>query len=164
MVFSYEVEPLLEQTSYGAAVAKAEHNLRLKKQDKKKEVFWPLFSFVLLLGILVGMLPRQNRLRNQEFKGITYTNRREHSTHLILAYSETAHDFKAVVIVGKKVFKKAVDRNKVRRGLYGVLAQNKPALQHGVYIVRVKTSAQYTSSTQLQQELQQLLNRLITAV
>lgn len=109
------------------------------------------------------MLPRQNRLRHEEFKGVTYTNRREHSTHLILAYSETAHDFKAVVIVSKKVFKKAVDRNKVRRGLYGILAQNKAALQQGVYIVRVKTSAQYTSSTQLQQELQQLINRLITA-
>lgn len=108
------------------------------------------------------MLPRKNRLRHQEFKGVAYTNRREHSTHLILAYSETAHDFKAVVIIGKKVFKKAVDRNQVRRGLYGVLAQNKAALQRGVYIVRVKSSAQYTNSTELQQELQQLLNRLIT--
>ena len=107
------------------------------------------------------MLPKRQRLHHQELKEVAYTSRREHAPHLMLAYTETSHEFKAVVIVSKKVSKKAVERNRTRRMLYSVLAKNREALQHGVYIVRVKVAAKSIADTQLKQELQQLLNRLL---
>ncbi len=68
------------------------------------------------------MLKKKERLTRALFGRSFSIGKRVHTSHLqiIVAESDTFH---GSVVVGKKVYKKAVDRNRVRRQLYAVLYQ-----------------------------------------
>ena len=63
------------------------------------------------------MLGKQNRLSKKQFDEHFKVGKRFHFTHCTIIYSPfpTLH---GSVVVGKKVAKKAVDRNKYRRRVY----------------------------------------------
>lgn len=81
------------------------------------------------------MLSKQNRLTKKQFDEYFKTGKRFHFTHCTIIYAPcpTLH---GSVVVGKKVAKRAVDRNKFRRRVYDqmrrLLAQ---ADVTGVFIV-----------------------------
>lgn len=106
------------------------------------------------------MLPRSERIQRAEFKAYSPSHQRLHSTHIMLGYSNAPDVFKTVVTVSKKVSKEAVQRNKIRRILYDVLANNRPVLKNGIYMVRVKVGAKDVSKKQLRSELQELIGRV----
>lgn len=106
------------------------------------------------------MLPKSNRVTNTEFKTYSPSHQRLHTAHMSLAYSAAPEVFKAVVTVSKKVCKEAVRRNELRRTLYDVLANNKPVLKNGIYMVRLKNNANTASKKQLREELQHLIGRV----
>jgi ribonuclease P protein component len=68
------------------------------------------------------MLKKKERLTRAEFDAAFAAGKRVHSPLLqvIVAPSPSFH---GAVVVGKKVYKKAVDRNKLRRQLYAIVYQ-----------------------------------------
>lgn len=69
---------------------------------------------------MVNMLKKQHRLSRSEFMHYFETGRKHHSQYLTII-TAPAPALKGAVVVGKKVAKSAVARNRFRRQLYGVL-------------------------------------------
>ncbi len=85
------------------------------------------------------MLKKKERLTKKEFDRFFSIGKRIHSPALTLLYTpdETFH---GAVVVGKKIYKKAVDRNRLRRRLYNALYKEiKEAGITGVFIILVKS-------------------------
>lgn len=61
------------------------------------------------------MLPQKNRVTTQEFKEILKIGLRISSENISISYVKNDNQFKASVVVSKKVSKKAVDRNYQKR-------------------------------------------------
>ena len=103
------------------------------------------------------MLKKTNRLSRKEFETHFKTGKRFTTPHLQLIHSP-APTFSAVVVVGKKVAKKAVIRNKIRRQVYGVVYRTYATKQqNGVFIVITKPSVNSLSRRALLTEMHQLL-------
>lgn len=84
------------------------------------------------------MLPKRERLTTERFDQVFKTGKRYHSPYfqIITTPSPTFH---GAVVVGKKVYKKAVDRNRLRRQLYGVLYRHQQTqTKRGIYIIIAK--------------------------
>lgn len=85
------------------------------------------------------MLKKKERLTRAEFDTAFAAGKRVHSPLLqvIVAQSPSFH---GAVVVGKKVYKKAVDRNKLRRQLYATVYQfsKKNALTAKTFITIAK--------------------------
>lgn len=113
-----------------------------------------LHSFLVILqDILKYMLSKKERLSRAEFDTVFARGKRIHSPSIQLICSPSA-TFHGSVVVGKKVYKKAVDRNKLRRRLYAVLYQfSKTTLEPMTYIVVTKPASSGASRTVLAQEL-----------
>jgi ribonuclease P protein component len=109
------------------------------------------------------MLKKAERLTRTEFDQFFSTGKRLHSPYLQLIYAP--HDtFHGSVVVGKKVAKKAVDRNTLRRRLYAqVYSQLRTSTPPGVYIVVAKAGfaslgrkAAAAEATELLQKVQKM--------
>lgn len=106
------------------------------------------------------MLAKKRRLTTAEFDRYFKTGKRHHTPSLQVLYSKAA-DFHGAVVVGKKVSKKAVERNKLRRRVYNALYQiQKQNQQTGVFIVLVKPVAAKVSFSELKDELSPLLSQI----
>jgi len=66
------------------------------------------------------MLAKAHRLPRSEFNRIFQLGKTHHNQYFTLITSPT-QTFKGAVVVGKKVAASAVERNRYRRQLYGVL-------------------------------------------
>jgi len=84
------------------------------------------------------MLAKKNRLNKKEFDRFFVAGKRLHTPELQIIYAP--HDsFQAAAVVGKKVYKRAVDRNQARRQIYAAVAGwQREARSLGVYIVVAK--------------------------
>lgn len=106
------------------------------------------------------MLKKKERLTRAEFDRFFSVGKRLHGTYiqLIFAPSETFH---CSVVVGKKVFKKAVERNTLRRQIYATVASFKSttALDYA-FIVVVKPQAKAVQNAIVRNELLSLLSRV----
>ncbi|MFT5037183.1 MAG: ribonuclease P protein component [Candidatus Azotimanducaceae bacterium] len=105
------------------------------------------------------MLAKKERLTRKEFD-LFFRSGKRHNTSL-LQLIHTKHDsFHGAVVVGKKVHKKAVDRNKTRRRLYAVLYSHKKQQNlSGIYIVITKPAASCASYALLKKDLIDLIGR-----
>lgn len=116
------------------------------------------------------MLPKANRLKNRRhFVGVYRQGVRYETDHLTLralgpkiSYSQSAHrpshPTQIGIVIGKKVDKRAVYRNRIKRQIRATLRQLLPQIQRGwqlVFIVR--PNVQSCNSDQFLQELEQLL-------
>lgn len=87
------------------------------------------------------MLKKKERLTKKEFDRFFASGRRIHSPFFTLIFT-AAPDFHGAVVVGKKVYKRAVDRNRLRRRLYNIIYRLSRENQlRGVYIVITKPAA-----------------------
>ena len=88
------------------------------------------------------MFKKSERLNRIKFTEYFKTGRRFHSENFTLIFTPTPLRATAVV-VGKKVFKNAVDRNTLRRRVYAALRSQlaRDATTSGVYIIISKPSA-----------------------
>ncbi len=68
------------------------------------------------------MLKKQQRLSTASFNEVFKIGRRLHTPYFQVVYLQST-DFHASVVVGKKVAKTAVLRNRLRRQVYGVLSR-----------------------------------------
>lgn len=85
------------------------------------------------------MFKKAERLQVAEFDTYFKTGRRHHTPHATFIIAP-ADEKKVSVVVGKKVSKKAVKRNLLRRRVYAQLRQELPETFHGACIVLIKPS------------------------
>lgn len=103
------------------------------------------------------MLSKKDRLSSAEFSVYFKTGKKIHSTYATLIYTKHPH-FHGSVVVGKKVDKRAVVRNKLRRRFYALLyTQLKLKQKTGVYIVILKPNIKSLNKKQQRQEIQKLI-------
>jgi ribonuclease P protein component len=93
------------------------------------------------------MLAKKERLNRTEFDDCFKAGQRRHGTVLTII-TLPRPSFKASVVVGKKVAKKAHDRNRLRRRVYGVL-ENFRSYPGWCVIVVKPTLCTLTKSEQL---------------
>ena len=106
------------------------------------------------------MLAKQHRLTVADFKQLPRTGKHFHRTlvHIQWVPSPTK---KVAIIVSKKVSKKAVVRNKIRRMLYGVVESRWEMLVDGWYIIRVKPTARQATLRMIRSEAYETLGSLV---
>jgi len=103
------------------------------------------------------MLKKHHRLTVAAFDAHFKSGKRRHGTYLQLIHSP-APVFHGAVVVGKKVYKTAVGRNRLRRQLYAVLFEYKQQKNNpGVYIALVKPAARLVPVSEVRAELRTLL-------
>ena len=103
------------------------------------------------------MLKKRDRLTKKQFDHFFKVGKRHHSPHLQLIFSPY-ESFHGAAVAGKKVYKRAVDRNKIRRQLYSVLYQERKRHDlKNIYIVIAKPSAKDTDYQILKQEVVDLV-------
>jgi len=106
------------------------------------------------------MLKKKERLTKKEFDRSFAVGKRYHSPCIQLIYEETP-DFHGAAVVGKKVFKNAVDRNRLRRRLYGVLYRyHKTNPLQGTFILIAKSALKEVSKNNFSQEIESLLKKV----
>lgn len=66
------------------------------------------------------MLKKSARLTKAQFDQVFSIGKRFHTPHFQIIYTRSSN-FHGSVVVGKKVYKNAVDRNRLRRQLYAAL-------------------------------------------
>ena len=107
------------------------------------------------------MLKKKERLKRKEFDEVFARGKRLHSpiVQLIYAPSDTFH---GAAVVGKKVYKKAVDRNSLRRRLYGLLyTVLRPASPLGTYILIAKPQIAQLPRKEVQTAVRELLEKAL---
>ena len=106
------------------------------------------------------MLKKKERLTKRQFDRFFSSGKRSNSPLLGLTY--TSHEsFHGAVVVGKKVYKKAVDRNKMRRRLYSLLYNLKEKFNlKVVYIITTKSTAKDSTYSELKDQLIDLVGKL----
>lgn len=84
------------------------------------------------------MLKKANRLSHSLFTKTFSVGKRIHNTYSTVVFSPS-ENFSSAVVVSKKIYKKAHERNLVRRRFYAVIAETlKNHKAKGVYIFIVK--------------------------
>lgn len=106
------------------------------------------------------MFKQAERLSRPQFTEFFRTGARQHGKYLSLIYTPypTRH---VAVVVGKKVSKKAHERNRLRRRVYGQLYRLlKKETKNGVYILVVKPPFLTLTKQDQLTEVQNLVNRV----
>jgi len=84
-------------------------------------------------------LPKENRIKNKkDIDGIFKKGRTVKSSSLFIRFLDNKKDYSrvALIVPAKNVYL-AVDRNKIKRMLYGELAKNRSLLKRGLDVIVV---------------------------
>ncbi len=118
-----------------------------------------------VLGVLCfvvqypDMLAKKQRLTTKEFDVVFKSGKRVHSPTMQLIYTP-GDTFHGAAVVGKKVYKRAVDRNRLRRRLYGVLYRHQKQQGYaGTYILVAKPAIKDISKNTFTQTVTEVLNK-----
>lgn len=103
------------------------------------------------------MLKKKERLTKKEFDRFFATGARKHNDLFTLIY-KTDPSFHGAVVVGKKVHKRAVDRNLLRRRIYSILYRlSRDQGLKGVYIILTKPMAAGAGFAELKSTLEKFI-------
>lgn len=106
------------------------------------------------------MLKKHERLSRTEFETYFKQGKRFHSEYLTVIYLPYP-TFHAAVVVSKKVSKKAVVRNTLRRRVYAVLYGKKQKGVTGVWIALIKPSLSLLTKQQAKTQTENLIERVV---
>jgi ribonuclease P protein component len=107
------------------------------------------------------MLKKKERLTKKQFDRSFSVGKRYHSPVIQLIHENTT-DFHGAAVVGKKVFKKAVDRNRLRRRMYGVLYRyQKTYPLNGTFILIAKPSLKEVSKSEFTQKVEESITAAV---
>lgn len=104
------------------------------------------------------MFKKTNRVGRGEFESLFCSGKRHHSDSYQLIFTPDNKKLKIAVVVPKKIVKKAVTRNKVRRQLYHQL-KTLVGTSSGIYIFIVKKLDGNKITKTTPQELTDLVGR-----
>lgn len=103
------------------------------------------------------MLAKKQRLSKSDFDKVFASGKRKHSPLFQLIY-QPGGDFHGAAVVGKKVYKSAVKRNRLRRQIYGALYRyQKENVLNGVFILVAKPAAAHLSQAEVAPAVQAIL-------
>lgn len=103
------------------------------------------------------MLAKTNRLTTTQFDQFFHTGKRFHTKQYTVIYAPHP-TFHGAVVVGKKVDKRAVVRNTLRRRIYSLLYRTlKLSGETGVFIVLTKPAITQLTRKELQTQLTQFV-------
>jgi ribonuclease P protein component len=106
------------------------------------------------------MFKKAERLTRSQFDDFFRSGRRFQTEQLSLIYTPYSRRHIGVV-VGKKVARKAHERNAIRRRVYGVLYRSlTDAKATGVYIILTKPSFASLTQTEQREAVQNILKRI----
>ncbi len=110
------------------------------------------------------MLPKKERLSREEFNRFFSVGKRFSAPSLQVVY--TPHEtFHASVVVPKKVSKRAVLRNKIRRRIYDIVSRHKSVLENqGVFIFFTKAGIEKKSYAQLREDVGVVLGTILEKI
>lgn len=112
------------------------------------------------------MLPSPNRIKQKEFPVLFKGGRSIHTPFFTLNYGDIPVNIpvrgpKVTIVVSKSVAKGAVDRNKIRRRIYGSLQKHKKLLKNkGFYIFLAKKEAASAPFKSIEQALTETLSKV----
>lgn len=110
-------------------------------------------------GLLSKMLSKQNRIPRKDFKYLLEQKRYFNSPNFTLRFAKRENKSPQFsVSVSKKVSKKAVDRNRVRRRVYSVLRSVQAP--EGMYFFIAKPSSINLKGEKLRMEIVKLISSL----
>ncbi|MEY2665459.1 MAG: Ribonuclease [Candidatus Parcubacteria bacterium] len=104
------------------------------------------------------MLKKADRVSRTDFESHLKGGKRFHCDYATLIF-QPSKTFQGSVVVSKKVSKKAVERNTIRRRIYAMLYTQKKADRVGVYMVMVKPPYQTLTKQAAQAQMKQLIER-----
>jgi ribonuclease P protein component len=106
------------------------------------------------------MLSKKQRLNREDFSVVFKSGKRKQSDYCTLI-SRAAPDFRAAVVVSKKVAKTAVERNSIRRRVYALLSTCGLTKGRQNLIVIVKPEAAKLNKNQFGAEFKKVLGGMI---
>lgn len=109
------------------------------------------------------MFKKSERLSRAAFEEYFTSGRKQHSEQITLVHSPHKN-LHVSVVVGKKVAKKAHDRNSIRRGVYGIAYRLlKKTNKTGVFIFLTKPKFSTLSRKQRHETVQNIIKRITLA-
>jgi len=105
------------------------------------------------------MLKKKQRLSRGEFAHLLKHGKRLHSPYFSLLYTPV-EGTKCGLVVGKKIAKKAVERNKLRRKIYTIFGENLTLLDGFHCAILTRPSITSLSYSELKTEMEKVLNNL----
>lgn len=106
------------------------------------------------------MVNKKNRLSRSDFSRFFLLGKRIHTPYIQIIYTPSP-SFSVAVVVSKKVSKKAVVRNKIKRRVYEILRlYYKSYKKNGVYIIIIKPTIQNISFKDLKEHIQIFIGRV----
>jgi len=102
------------------------------------------------------MLPKYRRIPRRLFKPLLESRKYFNSEHFSLRVIPSK-EVRIAVSVSKKIYKKAVVRNKVRRRVYSAMRDLISSLRVGLYLVVAKHGSEKTKGKELKNELKSLI-------
>ena len=109
------------------------------------------------------MLPRVNRINKKEMMSLNRPTKRINQKGLSVSYYANEGVFKVAVVVSKKVSKKAVTRNRIRRWLYTITRLWYSKIPSGCYVIRLQPTARSYTKIALQNELAMIFGEISKA-
>jgi len=108
------------------------------------------------------MLGKKERLTRAMFDRSFSIGKRVHHPLLQIIHDTSDVNFHGSVVVGKKVHKRAVDRNRLRRQVYGLLYRHhKECGLTGTYIIIMKPAAKTATKNQVRDAVNELLKKIL---
>jgi ribonuclease P protein component len=109
------------------------------------------------------MLPKTRRVSKVTFTEALAKSRSYHGTYLTIRVNftkiiENTTESRFSVVIAKSVYKKAVDRNKLRRGIYNFLYPIK-TIKPATVLIFVKKEAKTILLKVIKEELKELLKK-----
>ncbi|GIW66173.1 MAG: hypothetical protein KatS3mg095_0071 [Candidatus Parcubacteria bacterium] len=99
------------------------------------------------------MLAKQFRLKNFNFKLFSKAKKVKSKTFLV--YKLDSKDKKFCVLAKEKIFKKSVERNKIRRQIYEIIRHHLNKINSGYYLIMPLKKEKYNI---LKEELLRIIN------
>ena len=105
------------------------------------------------------MLPKSRRIPREIFKSLSRSRNSFHSQNFLLRVAPSL-EARIAVSVPKKVSKKAVIRNKLRRRIYLAIRELFSTIKPGLYSVIAKPGAEKIKNQDLKDELSRLIRSI----
>ena len=84
------------------------------------------------------MLKKENRLKTKEFEKVFKTGQKRFSQNFFLVFLDNQENKKISTSVSKKIYKKAVKRNRARRIIYDILQKKINEIPENKWMVLIQ--------------------------
>ncbi|MCD5396584.1 MAG: ribonuclease P protein component [Candidatus Pacebacteria bacterium] len=95
------------------------------------------------------MIKKKNRLKIKEFQNLFKIGKKKHTTLFLIIIQEHQEYAKIGISIPKKIYKKAVIRNSIKRKIYNFLKKEKLINLKKHFLIIIKKKADYSNEENL---------------